>query len=244
VRKLKSGLLLLAVSLGCAAPLRAQEVPDSLSFKVGLGELDLTFADRSNRTFQAQMAFLDFGVTKTFGRLFITFNTELPFNQGGDMDQNSGTQLVTQLESYDLALGYSFVNRLSVFGGWHHAKYNFLRSGSQSSMSETRDNGPFVGIGYGVQVGKGTLALSVARGRFDTELVSPPPSITVTNTPATTSGNSYALTWTSEFRHELSYYVRFRQLDYNFTVDPEFQSATLRNTGEKKISMLSIGIIF
>src|SRR5215813_6133745 len=94
-------------SLALAAPAWAQDDTDTAVFRTGLGVTSLKFTDRSSNTSTHQFGIVDFGVSKSFGGVFVGFDTELPFNQGGSAgspaptasDPNATTDELVQMEN-------------------------------------------------------------------------------------------------------------------------------------------------
>src|SRR5258707_1086100 len=80
--------------LALAAPVavKAQENPEGATFRTGLGYTYLRFTDRTPTTSTHDFAIVDFGVSKSFGKFFVGFDTELPFNQGGTPTNNEMVQ--------------------------------------------------------------------------------------------------------------------------------------------------------
>src|SRR5499427_9090065 len=190
-------------SLALAAPAWAQD--DSAVFRTGLGVTSLKFTDRSASESTHTFGIVDFGASKSFGGLFVGFDTELPFNQGGTPTNNE----IVQTSVADATLGYGFKNQLSVFTGYHYAKYDFWRSGVL--FSRQTDKGPYLGLGYGFSVGKsGQLSASLAYGDFNSDSGAG---------PGKSTGTSLALTYSGDFRHGLGWYTKLRWLNYNFELD-------------------------
>src|SRR5215831_11607907 len=79
----KVSIWFLLGSLVLAAPAWAQDDTDSAVFRTGLGVTSLKFTDRSASESTHTFGIVDFGVSKSFGGVFVGFDTELPFNQGG-----------------------------------------------------------------------------------------------------------------------------------------------------------------
>ena len=217
-------------SLALAAPAWAQDDSDSAVFRTGLGVTRLSFTDRSSSTSIHTFGIVDFGVSKSFGGVFVGFDTELPFNQGGSPANDE----IVQTAVGDLTLGYGFKNQLSVFTGWHYAKYDFWRQGTL--FSQQTDRGPYLGLGYGFSVGKsGQLSASLAYGDFNSD----------TGAGAGKStGTSVALTWTSDFRHGLSWYTKLKWLDYKFKLDSDVTPPTGGRDVTKSIVTLAIGLVY
>jgi hypothetical protein len=228
-------------SLALAAPAWAQDDTDSAVFRTGLGVTSLKFTDRNGNASTHRFGIVDFGASKSFGGVFVGFDTELPFNQGGSAgspaptatDQNATTDELVQMEDADLTLGYGFKNQLSVFTGWHYARYDFWRNGTL--FSRQTDRGPFLGLGYGFSVGKsGQLSASLAYGDFNSDTGAG---------PGKSTGTSVGLTWTSDFRHGLSWYARLKWLDYKFKLDSDVVVTGGRDA-TKSIVSLAIGLVY
>src|SRR5262249_37045177 len=118
-------ILLVALTLAGPVAAQTQDDSDSAVFRTRLGVQNLKFTDRSANTSTHTYGIVDFGVSKSFGGLFVGFDTELPFNQGGTPGSSSATDELVQMEDADVTLGYGFKNQLSVFTGWHYARYDF-----------------------------------------------------------------------------------------------------------------------
>lgn len=224
-------------ALAFGAPLAAQaqaqtQAPDdadSAVFRTGLGITNLKFTDRSASTSTHTFGIVDFGASKSFGGLFLGFDTELPFNQGGTATNNE----LVQTEVADFTLGYTLFNRLSAFTGWHYARYDFWRSGNL--FSGQVDKGPYLGLGYAFSIGKTSqLSASLAYGNFNSD--------TGAGTGKST-GTSAALTWSSDFRHGLGYYAKLRLLNYNFELDPGVVAVGGRDV-KKSITTLAVGVVY
>jgi hypothetical protein len=221
-------VLLGLLALGAPSAAQAQEDSDSAVFRTGLGVTSLKFVDRSASTSTHQFGIVDFGVSKSFGGFFVGFDTELPFNQGGTPTNNE----IVQTSVADFTLGYGFKNQLSVFTGWHYARYDFWRSGDL--FSRQTDKGPYLGLGYAFSVGKtGQLSASVAYGDFDSDSGAG---------PGKSTGTSASLTWSGDFRRGLGYYVKLRMLNYNFELDstPPSGGRDVRKT----ITTLAVGLVY
>src|SRR5215470_11059815 len=155
-------VVLIAAS-ALAVPAWAQDDTDSAVFRTGLGVTSLKFTDRSASESTHTFGIVDFGVSKSFGGVFLGFDTELPFNQGGTPTNDE----TVQTSVADFTLGYGFKNQLSVFTGWHYARYDFWRSGAL--FSRQTDRGPYLGLGYAFPIGKNQLSASVAYGDFNSD---------------------------------------------------------------------------
>jgi hypothetical protein len=220
--------LLLALALGAPLAAQAQDSADSAVFRTGLGVTSLKFTDRSASESTHTFGIVDFGVSKSFGGLFVGFDTELPFNQGGTPTNNE----IVQTSVADFTLGYGFKNQLSVFTGWHYARYDFWRSGAL--FSRQTDRGPYLGLGYGFTLGKtGQLSASVAYGDFNSDTGAG---------PGKTTGTSLALTYSGDFRHGLGWYTKLRWLNYNLELDstPPTGSSEVK----KSIVTLAVGLVY
>jgi len=223
----KGRLLTLAAVLAIA-PLAAQaQDDDSAVFRTGLGMTHLVFTDRSASTSKHTFGIVDFGASKSFGGVFVGFDTELPFNQGGTPTNDE----IVQTAVADFTLGYAFRNRVSVFTGWHYAKYDFWRSGVL--FSQQTDRGPYLGVGYAFLIGKGQLSASLAYGDFNSDSGAG---------PGKSTGTSASLTWSSDFRHGLGYYVKLRLLNYNFELDSTPPSGG--SEVKKTITTLAVGLVY
>lgn len=221
-------LLTLAGLLAIGAPLAAQaQDDDSAVFRTGLGVTSLKFTDRSASTSTHNFGIVDFGVSKSFGGVFVGFDTELPFNQGGTATNNE----IVQTEVADFTLGYGFANRLSVFTGWHYARYDFWRSGNL--FSGQVDRGPYLGLGYAFPIGKNQLSASAAYGNFNSDSGAG---------PGKSTGASASLTWSGDFRHGMGYYVKLRLLSYNFELDST--PPTGGREVKKNITTLAVGVVY
>ena len=224
----KVRLLTLAGVLAIGAPLAAQaQDDDSAVFRTGLGMTHLVFTDRSASTSTHTFGIVDFGASKSFGGVFVGFDTELPFNQGGTPTNDE----IVQTAVADFTLGYAFRNRVSVFTGWHYAKYDFWRQGLL--FSQQTDRGPYLGVGYAFLIGKGQLSASLAYGDFNSDSGAG---------PGKSTGTSASLTWSSDFRHGLGYYVKLRLLNYNFELDST--PATGGSEVKKTITTLAVGLVY
>ena len=224
----KDSVWFLLGALALAAPAWAQDDSDSAVFRTGLGVTSLKFTDRSASESTHTFGIVDFGVSKGFGGLFVGFDTELPFNQGGTPTNDE----IVQTSVADATLGYGFKNQLSVFTGWHYAKYDFWRSGVL--FSRQTDKGPYLGLGYAFSVGKtGQLSASLAYGDFSSDTGAG---------PGKSTGTSVALTWTSDFRHGLSWYARLKWLDYKFELDSTPPTGGRDVT--KSIVTLAAGLVY
>src|SRR5262245_9728336 len=220
--------LLLALVLGAPLAAQAQDDTDSAVFRTGLGVTSLKFTERSASTSTHTFSIVDFGVSKSFGGFFAGFDTELPFNQGGTPTNNE----IVQTSVADLTLGYAFANRLSVFTGWHYARYDFWRSGDL--FSRQTDRGPYLGLGYGFTLGKsGQLSASAAYGDFSSDSGAG---------PGKTTGTSLALTYSGDVRHGLGWYTKLRWLNYNFELDST--PATGSRDVKKSILTLAVGVVY
>jgi len=220
--------LTLAGLLAIGAPLAAQaQDDDSAVFRTGLGMTHLVFTDRSASTSTHTFGIVDFGASKSFGGVFVGFDTELPFNQGGSPTNDE----IVQTSVADFTLGYAFRNRLSVFTGWHYAKYDFWRAGLL--FSQQTDRGPYLGVGYAFLIGKGQLSASLAYGDFNSDSGAG---------PGKSTGTSASLTWSSDFRHGLGYYVKLRLLSYNFELDST--PPTGGSEVKKNITTLAVGVVY
>ena len=222
--------LLGVLALGAPFAAKAQENPEGANFRTGLGMTHLKFVDRSASTSTHDFAIVDFGASKSFGGFFVGFDTELPFNQGGTPTNNETIQTVVG----DLTVGYAFFNKLSVFGGWHYAKYDFWRNGQL--FTRNTDRGPYLGLGYAFALGKsGQLSASAAYGSFDSDSGAG---------PGTSTGTSLSLTWADDFRHGLGYYVRLRVLDYNFELDSDVVPPSGGRDVKKTVTTLAVGLLY
>jgi hypothetical protein len=223
-------VLLAAFALGVPVAALAQEDTDSAVFRTGLGVQNLKFTDRSASTSTHTFGIVDFGASKSFGGVFVGFDTELPFNQGGTPTNNE----IVQTEVADFTLGYGFKNQLSVFTGWHYAQYDFWRSGQL--FSRQTDKGPYLGLGYGFSVGKtGQLSASLAYGDFNSDTGAG---------PGKSTGTSVALTWTGDFRHGLGWYARLRWLDYKFVLNSDVVPPSGGRDVYKSITTLAVGLVY
>jgi len=221
-------VLLAACALAAPAAAQTQDDPDSAVFRTGLGVTSLSFTDRSASTSTHTFGIVDFGVSKSFGGAFVGFDTELPFNQGGTPTNNE----IVQTSVADLTLGYGFKNQVSVFTGWHYAKYDFWRSGDL--FSRQTDSGPYLGLGYAFNVGKtGQLSASLAYGDFNSDSGAG---------PGKSTGTSASLTWSGDFRHGMGYYVKLRWLNYNFELDSTPPSGG--RDVKKSITTLAVGVVY
>jgi hypothetical protein len=222
-------LLTLAGVLAIGAPLatQAQDDSDSSVFRTGLGMTHLVFTDRSASTSTHTFGIVDFGASKSFGGVFVGFDTELPFNQGGSPTNDE----IVQTAVADFTLGYAFRNRVSVFTGWHYAKYDFWRQGLL--FSQQTDRGPYLGVGYAFLIGKGQLSASLAYGDFNSDSGAG---------PGKSTGTSASLTWSSDFRHGLGYYAKLRLLNYNFELDST--PATGGSEVKKTITTFAVGLVY
>jgi len=214
-------------SLALAAPAWAQDDTDSAVFRTGLGVTSLKFTDRNASESTHTFGIVDFGVSKSFGGVFVGFDTELPFNQGGTPTNDE----TVQTSVADFTLGYGFKNQLSVFTGWHYARYDFWRSGTL--FSRQTDRGPYLGLGYAFPIGKNQLSASVAYGDFSSDSGAG---------PGKSTGTSLALTWSGDFRHGLGYYVKLRLLNYNFELDSPPPSGG--SDVKKSITTLAVGVVY
>ena len=223
-------VLLSALALGAPASAQTQDDQDSAVFRTGLGVQNLKFTDRSASTSTHTFGIVDFGVSKSFGGVFVGFDTELPFNQGGTPTNNE----IVQTEVADFTLGYGFKNQLSVFTGWHYAQYDFWRNGQL--FSRQTDKGPYLGLGYGFSVGKtGQLSASLAYGDFNSDTGAG---------PGKSTGTSVALTWTGDFRHGLGWYARLRWLDYKFVLNSDVVPPSGGRDVYKSITTLAVGLVY
>ena len=221
-------VLLAAFTWAAPGAAQAQDDSDSAVFRTGLGVTRLSFTDRSSSTSIHTFSIVDFGVSKSFGGVFVGFDTELPFNQGGSPANDEIVQTVVG----DLTLGYGFKNQVSVFTGWHYAKYDFWRQGAL--FSQQTDRGPYLGVGYGFSVGKtGQLSASLAYGDFSSD---------TGGGPGKSTGTSVALTWTGDFRHGLSWYTKLKWLDYKFELDSTPPTGGRDVT--KSIVTLAAGLVY
>ena len=217
----------LIAAFALAAPAWAQDDSDSAVFRTGLGVTSLKFTDRSASESTHTFGIVDFGVSKSFGSVFVGFDTELPFNQGGTPTNDE----TVQTSVADFTLGYGFKNQLSVFTGWHYARYDFWRSGDL--FSRQTDRGPYLGLGYAFPIGKNQLSASVAYGDFSSDSGAG---------PGKSTGTSLALTWSGDFRHGLGYYVKLRWLNYNFKLDSP--PPTGGSDVKKSITTLAFGVVY
>ena len=221
-------VLIAASALAAPVAAQTQDDTDSAVFRTGLGVTSLKFTDRSSSQSTHTFGIVDFGVSKSFGGVFVGFDTELPFNQGGTPTNNE----IVQTSVADATLGYGFKNQLSVFTGYHYAKYDFWRSGVL--FSRQTDKGPYLGLGYGFSVGKsGQLSASLAYGDFNSDSGAG---------PGKSTGTSVALTWTSDFRHGLSWYAKLKWLDYKFELDSTPPSGGRDVT--KSIVTFAVGLVY
>ena len=222
-------VFLAAFALGAppVAQAQAQEDSDSAVFRTGLGVTSLKFTDRSASTSTHTFGIVDFGASKSFGGLFVGFDTELPFNQGGTPTNDE----IVQTSVADFTLGYGFKNQLSVFTGWHYAKYDFWRQGLL--FSRQTDKGPYLGLGYAFPVGRNQLSASLAYGDFNSDSGAG---------PGKSTGTSASLTWSGDFRHGLGYYVKLRLLNYNFELDNAPPSGG--RDVKKTITTLAVGVVY
>jgi hypothetical protein len=221
--------LLWLLALGAPVAALAQDDADAAVFRTGLGVQNLKFTDRSAATSTHTFGIVDFGASKSFGGVFVGFDTELPFNQGGTPTNNE----IVQTEVADFTLGYGFKNQLSVFTGWHYARYDFWRNGDL--FSRQTDKGPYLGLGYGFSVGKaGQLSASLAYGNFNSDTGAG---------PGKSTGTSVAVTWTGDFRHGLAWYARLKWLDYKFELDSDVVATGGRDV-TKSIITLAVGLVY
>lgn len=223
----KGSVWFLLGALALCAPAQAQDDSDSAVFRTGLGVTSLKFTDRSASESTHTFSIVDFGASKSFGGLFVGFDTELPFNQGGTPTNNE----IVQTSVADATLGYGFKNQLSVFTGYHYAKYDFWRNGAL--FSRQTDKGPYLGLGYAFSVGKNQLSASLAYGDFSSDSGAG---------PGKSTGTSASLTWSGDFRHGLGYYVKLRLLNYNFELDSTPPSGG--RDVKKSITTLAVGVVY
>src|SRR5215475_10661550 len=85
-------VLIAASALAAPVVAQAQDDSDSAVFRTGLGVTSLKFTDRSASESTHTFGIVDFGVSKSFGGVFVGFDTELPFNQGGTPTNNETVQ--------------------------------------------------------------------------------------------------------------------------------------------------------
>lgn len=172
-----------------------------------------------------------------------------------------------------ITFGYGFANGLSLFGGYKYGKTDisgrYLTSlinpningnnldgtelvlpGVDNEKAEFTADGPFLGLGYGLSLGDGTLSLNGAVAFLDGETKSTvnhinsngtPGSVSSTKSKPSATGLSLGLAWKAPITKQLNYGIHLDMYQYDFDKEPQHDAAGVE-TLPLKVKEESIGM--
>ncbi|HEX2244507.1 MAG TPA: hypothetical protein VHK27_14900 [Gammaproteobacteria bacterium] len=178
------------------------------------------------------LPFIGGGVTTFIDRVYVDLYAQGAFSGSDDIQQIQGTNVpgVTldwDRAEYSASVGYSVMDNFSIFAGYRHSDTEF--DVGNSSLFDYENDGPFVGVNYGLLINRlnGTLSFNIAAARFDGEISFAPdariPAVTGDTVSFTAGvtwiGNLLRGTGSGLFAHGLNYTIGVDGYSYNFTQD-------------------------
>jgi hypothetical protein len=243
---------------------RAEDSPIDVTASLGLGIKGLDFEEkrfativesqnaasvgatfRNTQKLDEDIYYADLGVAVAFGRVYISFNYELPLHEPStsksffnpaDITQQFTTSTDVEREDWAATVGVNIAGGLTAFAGWKFGESkqtgieaSAVGNAPQGFNQTFEEEGPFVGLGYGIPIADaGILSFSVAYADLDAEYSEggrfgvPFPADSMANTligperyTGDATGFSYALQWQGELTQQLLYNAAIKYQKYD-----------------------------
>lgn len=183
-------------------------------------------------------------------------------NTPGNSGQPDNSGLILGREDISITLGYRVLDSLSLFAGYTSGETSGITTGSinaqgggvvtfQTTGISFKQEGSFIGASYSYFLqDSGSFSFSMAYANLDgdivfnnseTDLTTGTTTISVNNITGTSTGASYAITWTDQFSEDMLYNIALKSVRYKFDgpapVAPDFED----NDFDDNYNILSIG---